>query len=253
MSRALCALTAVSLLSIVPSWGDAILEVRVGGDELVDPARPRTEQTCRPCVPPARPGETVTLHVAGDRIRRDRGPLSVIFDRSKRKIDFLCAETRQYSELGTPVNYHRALPNDFRRTLDEIIRFDLTAPGTTRSGEVGPWKVETFEAAVANGLREMFTVRVSVADALPGETGLLLELRKMLHELERFGQGWSRFLPFATGVPIVWEERQRQPTTEFVYREEVTKIDIRALPPETFQVPKDYKKIRYQKSCFPTR
>src|SRR5712664_93203 len=119
------------LVLIAPlAHGDAILEVMVGGDSVALPSKVAGREGCQPCVSPPRPGDIITYHVASDRIRRDRGPLSVILNKEKRKVYFLCRDTKQYSQFANPVQYHKVLRDDYRKSLGDLITFQLAAPAT---------------------------------------------------------------------------------------------------------------------------
>ncbi len=246
------------LITLVPmlataAYADATLSLKVGGDDIARPHRVDDNAVCEPCVPPPRPGDAITEYVAPGRARRDRGPMSIILDTHAGKVDFLCDATHRYSELAYPVKYDKLPTTDFQRRLGDMVDFQVTAPATKTPGQVKQWKVDVFETTIANGLREQFRIQVAVAGSLPDADGPLLGLLEILHEVLHHGHGWSRFIPFTTGVPIVWEERERQPETEFVYREEVVKIDSGELQAVRFRIPEGYTRVPYDPVCMPAR
>ena len=102
---------------------------------------------------------------------------------------------------------------------------------------------------VVNGLRSQFRVVVAVAKDLSADEALLLEFRKLMNELENDGHGWSRLIPVDRGIPVLWEEDEHQPETEFRYREELTGMETRALPTDTFMPPEGYRKVKFDSAC----
>lgn len=239
---------AVAIASVTTAKADSTLSLKVGGDDIAIPHRSAAAGECQPCGPSARPGDAITEYVAKGRARRDRGPMSTILDTDAGKVYFICNATRRYAEVDYPVSYQNVLDKHYSR-LGDLVEFKVTEPATKTSGQVGQWKVDIFEATVANGLRDQYRIRTAVAGTLPDADAPLMALLGVLNEIAHGGHGWSRFLPFTTGLPVVWETRQRQPETEFVYREEVLKIDSAPLDAARFKVPEGYAKVRYDSEC----
>src|SRR5262245_19750706 len=166
-----------------------------------------------------------------------------------RRLYFVCHRSKQYSQLAYPVKYEKLNKGPgLGPPPEDFLAFQLLAPGTTGKSQIANWPVDTFDATVVNGYRNQFRLHVAVAD-LGAIEAPILEFRKLLNELEYSGHGWSKFLPFAHGVPIVWEEGQHQPQTEFLYREEVTNIQDRSVPANTYDVPDGYREVKFDRSC----
>jgi len=179
--------------------------------------------------------------------------MSIVLDTDANKVDFICHATRRYSEVAYPVQYGRLWKSDFERSVGALADYQVTSPAAKTLAQVKQWKAVVFETTVANGLRRQYGVRIAVADAVADAESPLLVLQEIAHEILQHGHGWSRFIPFTSGLPIVWEERERQPETEFVYREEVLKIEQGELGASIFQVPGGYTKVKFDAECMPAR
>lgn len=240
----------ILFLSATPSLrADMVIQISVGGDLIALPHKTTRQGSCQPCVDPVRPGDSVTLFAAVDRIRRDRGPISIILKKDVKKIFFVCQTTKQYVELSYPVKAKWLKPKLPLPIEDNLRQYGLTAPGTTGRSQLKQWQVETFDAKVVNGLRQQYRLHLAVADLGGASGALVMEFTKLLNELQHEGHGWSQLLPFDHGVAVVWEEAQRQPETEFVYKEEVTEVKEQQVPPEFYDVPAGFRKIRFNPDC----
>ena len=253
MWGAVIRLAATILLVTRTALADSTLSIKVAGDDIAMPHRARQPGQCEPCAPPTRPGDTIIEYVAHGRARRDRGAMSIVLDTDANKIDFICHATRLYSEVAYPVQYDRLLKSDYQRSVGALADYQVASPATETPAQVKQWKTVVFETTVVNGLRSQYGVRIAVADAVADADSPLLVLQKIAHEILQHGHGWSRFIPFTDGLPIVWEERERQPETEFVYREEVLKIEQGELGASIFQVPGGYTKVKFDAECMPAR
>jgi len=253
MWSAVIRLAATILLVTRTALADSTLSIKVAGDDIAMPHRARQPGQCEPCAPPTRPGDTIIEYVAHGRARRDRGAMSIVLDTDANKIDFICHATRLYSEVAYPVQYDRLLKSDYQRSVGALADYQVASPATKTPAQVKQWKTVVFETTVVNGLRSQYGVRIAVADAVADADSPLLVLQKIAHEILQHGHGWSRFIPFTEGLPIVWEERERQPETEFVYREEVLKIEQGELGASIFQVPGGYTKVKFDAECMPVR
>ena len=169
------------------------------------------------------------------------------------KLYLVCQSLKQYAELRYPVDAAQDPPKNRLSDAKDLSRYDFVAPGKTEDGTVRSWPVQTFSATVTNKLRDQYRLRVSVtrSDEVAGTP--VLELRKLLNEIERVGEGWGHLVSLLEGIPVIWEEAQRQPESEFVYREEVTDMEEQNVPPSTYDVPSDCKKVKFQRECWQFR
>jgi hypothetical protein len=230
---------------------DTIIKIDVGGDLIAMPEK--GTQTCQPCVAPARPGDSVTLFASEDRLRRDRGPMSIILRKDAKKVFFLCQTTKQYAELDYPVKAKQLEHKMPIPIEDEFRQFRITGSSASGKSQFKQWQVGTFDATVANGFRDQFRLHLAVADIGGASGTIIMEFTKLLNDLQHEGHGWSQLLPFEHGVPVVLEEAQRQPGTEFLYKEEVSEVTEKETQAETYELPSGYKKVRFDTDCIRVR
>jgi len=241
------------MASVTVPRADTMLRVVVGGDSIALPKKVSGQNQCEPCIEPPHPGDVITVQASTDRVRRDRGAMSWILRKDLKKVYLICHGTKEFSELSYPVNYKKYEHDGPHWSIDDLLQFELSTPGTTERIQIATWPVDKFSAIVVNGLRSQFRVVVAVTTETAGNDSLVLELRKLLNELEHSGQGWSRFVPFTQGVPVLWEEAEHQPETEFVYREEAKEIGTREVPKDSYEVPSGYRRVKYDPLCAPLR
>lgn len=48
---------------------------------------------------------------------------------------------------------------------------------------------------------------------------------------------------------MLLEEDERQPETDFHYREELTTLETRGLPVDTYMPPEGYRKVKFDPTC----
>ena len=236
------------------SRADTLVLMSVGGDTVSLPSRGASATAvCEPCVRPPHVGDVMTVYAGRDRVRRDRGDQSIILRKDLMKLYLVCQSLKQYAELRYPVDAAEDPPKNRLSGAKDLSRYDFVAPGKTEEGTVQSWPVRTFSATVTNKLLDQYRLRVSVtrSDELAGTP--VLELRKLLNEIERVGEGWGHLVSLLDGIPVIWEEAQREPESEFVYREEVTDMEEQNVPPSTYDVPSDYKKVKFHRECWQFR
>jgi hypothetical protein len=232
---------------------DTVVRLTVGGDVIALPGRSSAQASCKPCVEPPHVGELITIYEGDSTIRRDRGGMSIILRKDRKKMYFICHDSKQFAEIPYPVQYDKYARRTPGRPYDDLLAFEATTPGKSEHRQIKQWPVEAFTVTVANGMRNQFRVVVGVAAGALEDDTLILELRKVLNEMEHSGHGWSRLLPIERGLPVLWEEDQHQPETEFVYREEVTGIQNQDVPSDMYGPPKDYGKVKFDPDCFQFR
>ncbi|OLE67385.1 MAG: hypothetical protein AUG09_02700 [Acidobacteria bacterium 13_1_20CM_2_68_7] len=230
---------------------DTVVRVVVGGDTVSLPGRSAAgDAPCEPCVGAPRVGETITIYTGPDRVRRDRGEQSFILRKDQKKLYLVCHKSKQYAELRYPVDTREDAPKNRPRTMEELSRYDFVSPGKTEEGKVQDWQVRTFSATVTNVLRNQYRLRISVTSSGAAAGASVLELTKIMSELESMGAGWAHLVPLQEGIPVIWEEALREPEGEFVYREEVTDMEERDISPATYDAPGNYKKVKFHRMCW---
>jgi len=228
--------------------------MNVGGDTISLPGRgAAAEAQCEPCVRPPRVGDVMTVYTGADRVRRDRGDQSIILRKDQQRFYLVCHSSKQYAELRYPVDAVQDPPKNRLPVAKDISRYDFVAPAKTEEGKIQSWPVQTFSATVTNVLRDQQRLRVSVTRSGGAAGTPVLELRKLLNEIEHVGEGWGHLVSLPDGIPVIWEEAQRQPEGEFVYREEVTDMEERTVPSTTYDAPSDYKKVKFHRECWQFR
>lgn len=99
---------------------DPVIQIKVGGDEIALPKRVDRDLPCEPCVDAPHPGETITVSSDGSRIRRDRGPLSIVLNPDAKKLSFICQRTEVVAIEDRPLPASTfEIPADYRK-----IKFD---------------------------------------------------------------------------------------------------------------------------------
>jgi len=232
------------------------LEMTVAGDDIVMPVRQGAKGECEPCQEPPRPGDPFTILTGPGGARRDRNAVSVIIraDRKNRKKAFiLCHRNRQYSDVTHFLKAAGGRSRERSRVDDDLLQFKLIAPAAMERGRFGEEPTETIRTTVRNALRAEYRVTVTVtAKANPDDAGAL-ELAKLFNALSKPGGGWAELIPFEHGLPVLWEEAQKQPQTEFIYREELVSHRTEKADQGNFEVPKGYTKVPYDQRCMPVR
>ena len=232
---------------------DAVVRLTVGGDVIALPGRASAQASCKPCVDPPHVGDLITVYEREGAIRRDRGGMSIILRKDSRKVYFICHGSKQFAEIPYPVRYEKYARRNLGRSYDDLLTFEAIAPGKSERRQIKEWPIEAFTVTVANGMRNQFRVVLGVATGAFADDTLMLELRKILNEMEHSGHGWSRLLPIERGLPLLWEEVQPQPETEFVYREEVTGIENHDVSSDMYGPPKEYGEMKFDPDCFQFR
>ncbi len=248
-----CVLCVSLLLATGIVRADTVVRLTVGGDVIALPGRASTQASCKPCVERPHVGELITVYERDGAIRRDRGGMSVILRKDSKKMYFICHASKQFAEIPYPVQYDKYARRNPGQSYDDFLTFEATTPGKSARSQIKQWPVETFTVTVANGMRDQFRVVIGVAAGALADDTLMLELRKVLNEMEHSGHGWSRLLPIERGLPVLWEEDQRQPETEFVYREEVTGIENHDVSSDMYAPPGEYGKVKFDPDCFQFR
>lgn len=240
------------VLSATVATADTLISMRVGGDDVSMPTRGGPTSGCERCIGAARPGAIVSIYVAPDRVRRDRGGQSVILLADPGRLLFICHATKEWSETPYPVEAGSRKRGE-RSPFGDLTRFELAGAATTEAGRVGEWPVETYAATVVNGLGVRLRLAISVTRDTPAADAPVLRLFRALREVAGGESAWTRFLPFERGIPVLWEEAQRQPETEFVYREEVVAIEDVDPPSGAYEVPPGYKRVQFDPAGWQTR
>ena len=239
---------AAVFLASTLSYADQVIHATVEGDEVAPPHRLGTDRACSACLEGPHVGDAITISVGPGRARRDRGPYSIILRRDQERLYFVCHESQIYREVRYPVQYAALFGSSRWKGPGDLLTFSLSSV-KTRTTQIGQWPADSYETTVVNGLREQFRFTVAIATVAEQTDALVLELRKTLNMLEHSGHGWAESLALKPGVPLVWEEAQRQPETEFVYREKVTQIETKELPGATYDVPSSYKRVEFDPAC----
>ncbi len=176
--------------------------------------------------------------------------MSIILRKDIKKVLFVCQTSREYAELSYPVKTKELEPELPISIEDEFRQYRLSGPAASGRSQYRQWQVETFDANVVNGFRHQYRLHIAVAD-LGGASGpIIMEFTRLLNHLQHAGHGWSQLVPFDHGVPVVLEEAERQPETEFLYREEVTEVEEGEAPAGGYEVPSGYRKVRFDPDCF---
>ncbi len=252
--RIVTLLAALICFTSLQSRADTVVLMNVGGDTVSLPSKGASaDAPCEPCVRPPHVRDVITVYAGPDRVRRDRGDQSIILRKDQKKLYLVCHSSKQYAELRYPVDAGEDPPRNRLPGAKNLSRYDFVAPGKTEEGMVQSWPVQTFSATVTNVLRDQYRLRVSVTRSGGAAGKPVLELRKLLNEIERVGEGWGHLVSLPDGIPVIWEEAQREPESEFVYREEVTDIEEQTVPPATYDVPSDYKKVKFHRECWQFR
>ncbi len=98
--------------------------------------------------------------------------------------------------------------------------------------------------------RRRFAVRVGYSeelDKLPITGG---ELELLAQRLRFEGDDWLTLVASSIHVPAIWEENLQLPDDEVLYREQVATVTTTMFRTVDFEVPTDYRKVRYEPSCF---
>src|SRR5207249_3300947 len=172
--------------------GHLVVLMNVGGDTISLPLRgAAAEAQCEPCVRPPHVGDVMTVYTGADRVRRDRGDQSIILRKDQQKLYLMCHSSKQYAELRYPVDAGEDPPKNRLPVAKNISRYDFVAPAKTEEGKIQNWPVQTFSATVTNVLRDQQRLRVSVTRSGGAAGTPVLELRKLLNEIEHVGEGWA--------------------------------------------------------------
>ncbi len=242
------------LLGTASPWADQVIKRRVTADLLLMPKKQGSEgKTCAVSVDHPRTSEVVTIYLGANRVRRDQPGLSVILRRDQGKIYFLYPADKMYSEFPYPVPYQRYASGWFKTLGPEMRRFRLDAQAPPETTTVGQWSVTRYSASAVNDLRTRFRILIAMSNDRLTDDTLVLDLQKVLNELRFGGEGWADLLPVKKGLPLVWEEAERQPETEVVYREEVQEMEARDVPADLYDLPGGYKKIDFDLPCIELR
>lgn len=232
---------------------EAIIKIKVEADVISNPTRVSPSDPCQVALPAARTGDVLTLTLGLDKVRLDRPAMSVILRLDQQRLFFIFTGDRKYASLKYPIDFQK-----YRSGMQKVVDPDLfqfrleKISGPEKTSALGRPAVK-YSATVANELRSQWRATFVLTTDFPGDAGPVLALRMTLHNLQFGGSGWLGLLPLAGGLPLIWEEAERQPESEFKYREETVEIEQRDVPSGTYDVPEDYVKIDYDPVCMRAR
>ena len=232
---------------------DVIIKIKVEADVISNPTRVSTSEPCQVALPAGRTGDILTLTVGADKVRLDRPSMSVVLRRDQQRLFFIFPGDKKYASLRYPIDFRK-----YRSGLQKVVDPDLfqfrleKITGPEKTSALGRPAVK-YSATMANDLRSQWRATFVLTPDFPGDPGLVLALRMALHNLQFGGSGWLELLPLAGELPLLWEEAERQPESEFKYREEAVEIEQRDVPSGTYDVPEGYDKVDYDPICMRAR
>ena len=247
--RKLISFFPLLLMTATGLFADVVVKYRVHADLITLPSLPSGSHDCPATVNTPQTGDIVALTWSTDSARLDRPGMSAILRVDEGRLYLLFHGARKYVSLKYPVPFEQyRLP--FEDSVgDDLLRYrieSLTGPKQARFLERN---ANRYSAIVVNDLMNQWRATFVLTTELPSEPGLALAIRAALHELRFGGNGWMRLLPIENRLPLVWEEAERQPETEAVYREEATEIEQHPLPADAYAIPEGYVQIDYDPQC----
>ncbi len=235
-------LACVLTWSSVAARADVVVNVTIEGDEVVMAGRvDGGDEECGTAIAEPKPGERVVYRITADRVRRDRGPVSVILHKDDSQVLILLHPAKRYMVRGYPIAASKTRGTEAE--FEKLGRFRLLGQASSQPAAVLEQKATEVSATLVNDLgRQMRFRGVFVPGDGPAAWGVL-EMQRLVHP-----SPWPNLLPLE-GMPWVWEEGVKQPATEFVYREVVLGVEEGPLAEDVFAVPEGYKKIGFTTRC----
>jgi hypothetical protein len=251
--RKLTSFLSLLLMTTTGLFADVVVKYRVQADLVTPPFLRSGSHDCPVTVEEPRTGDIVVITWSTDTARLDRPGMSAVLRVGEERLDLLFHGARKYVSLKYPVPYEKYRLHFENEVGADLLRYrieSLTGPVQAKFLERNATR---YSAIVSNGLRNQWRATFVLTTELPSEPGLALAIRAALHELRFGGNGWLGLLPIEGRLPLVWEEAERQPETEALYREEATEIVQQPLPADAYAVPKGYVQIDYDPLCMRTR
>ncbi len=233
-----------------PLSADILIKRQVTADRFATPRKVGSQgPECEVSVQKPESGDVVLIYLGPDRVRRDQRDLTIILREDRKRLFFLYPQVKKYSELKLPIKYERHTSGFAEMLGPELMRYSLERITGPEQATVGEWSVKRYSAVVVNKLRNNFHVTFAFSDAIEVEAEPLIRLETILHKLNFPGSSWIELLPARDGFPILWEQNVILPSSEVIYREEVTQLEEVDPEEDFYDIPKNFKKITYDRSC----
>ncbi len=230
-----------------------LIEKRIVADSFASPARIGASGICSALVKRPRSGASISLKLEKEKARRDEDTVSYILRKDLNKLYILFHGSNEYSELRLPLKQDR-IQSIFKQKMGqagpELYKLRLETELQRVSEKVDSWAVTFYSGTVGNQLGRRFAVRVGYSeelDKLPITGG---ELELLAQRLRFEGDDWLTLVASSIHVPAIWEENLQLPDDEVLYREQVATVTTTMFRTVDFEVPTDYRKVRYEPSCF---
>ncbi|HEV8702820.1 MAG TPA: hypothetical protein VGV60_16230 [Candidatus Polarisedimenticolia bacterium] len=246
-------LLPIVLATVTTVSADVIMKMKVEADVISFPAKGSSSNPCQVPLPTFRTGDNLVLTLGTDRVRLDGPAVSVILRLDQRRLSFVFPGDKKYAYLKLPIAYQKYRSGFQKMAGPDLLQFRLeTLTGPESTSGLGRPAVK-YSATLANGMRSRWRATFVLTKDFPADPGPAVALRMALHNLRFSGGGWLDLLPLAGGLPLLWEEAERQPETEFKYREETVEIEQRDVAPGTYDVPASYTRLDYDRDCMLVR
>lgn len=241
------------LATVTSVSADVIIKMKVEADVVSLPSKGSSSHSCKGPLPNLRTGDALVLTLGTDRVRLDQPSVSVLLRLDQQRLSFVFPGEKKYAFLNLPIAYGKYRSGLAKMFGPDLLQFhieSLTGPESTSA--LGR-PAAKYSATMANGMHQGWRATFVFMKDSPVDAAPAVALRKVLHNLRFHGDGWMDLLPAAGGLPLVWEEAERQPETEFKFREETVEIEQHDVAPGVYEVPESYVRVDYDPDCMGVR
>jgi hypothetical protein len=187
------------------------------------------------------------IWLAGDKMRRDEGSLSVIVRLDRHMLYLVNHADRTYSQVEVPLDWKKMVqPGDQDSFAKFLADNEITAAVTpsTETRKIGAWSAHRVDVLLTNkhGLR--MANQMWLTKDLP----LFAAYNKMsgvLASLQPNAAAWSQKVALLDGFPIYQETTITIGQSVSQTREEVVASETKDAPPGTYDVPAGFAAVPY--------